>query len=188
MAHSLVELQQLYRGILVRVLCAPSRGAQGFQPVFEAYRLDLTGGGEVSRDCWDYGGPVSVMGVYEVVMLKPCSRGWWRGDVGENELDDDAGGEVNGYPRYGVLPWKAVGDFREILGACNNLKDNRCVRTVFYHKTDRKLTLGNHSCLLQTPFLVTGPASWPTRTIAAGTPLCSLASSSRRSETYFDSP
>lgn len=51
-----------------------------------------------------------------------------------------------------------------------------------------QLTLGSHSCLLQTPAFWTGPASCPTRQMAEDTPYASAADSNSRSATYLDSP
>ena len=43
------------------------------------------------------------------------------GCVGQDEVDDNAGGGVDRNPGYRVLAWESCGDFTKVFGACNNL-------------------------------------------------------------------
>lgn len=42
--------------------------------------------------------------------------------VGENKVDDDAGGNVDWNPGYRVLTWEFCRDFAKIFGACYDLQ------------------------------------------------------------------
>ena len=48
-------------------------------------------------------------------------QGWRRLGGGEDEIEDDVGGCVDGDPGYGVLAWERGGDLAEISGACYDL-------------------------------------------------------------------
>ena len=67
-------------------------------------------------------------------------------------------------------------------------EEEKAVRKVEGREGRRGLTLGSHSCLFQLPPLTTGPASCPTRQMAAETPETWPAFSSSFSATYLDSP
>ena len=70
----------------------------------------------------DYGGdegfPGSDAGVDEMVELCKGCRG---GEVGEEEIEEDLGEDVDGDPVYGVLACEVSGDFAEVFGTCDDL-------------------------------------------------------------------
>ena len=110
-------------------------------------------------------------------------------DIGQEQLDDDARGGVDGDPGDGVLARDRGGDFAEVFRAGDELMGRLEFFSflLFLLEGEGRLTLGSHSCFDQTPFFSTGPPSCPTRQMAEETPWLVAASSSILSATYFDS-
>ena len=131
LAHAPVELEQFDARIFAHVVRPQRRGgAQGGEPGWEGdggygWGRGFGGGVEVLGYGRDEGVPGAGVRVHEVVVVEEwgfCGWGGGRGmdvgGVGEDEVDDYAGGDVDGDPGDGVLAREFGGDLAEVLGAC----------------------------------------------------------------------